>query len=107
MGVGHLGWLEGRVIRGLHTEMRIWFLRGNVAIDDDDEETVDETLSLASVPVSVRKRPVRPGFGSAWVGLGFGMSRPGRTVGRSPASEDHLTGPGRTADICRLSSDKM
>ena len=56
---------------------------------------------------SVRKRPVRPGFGSAWAGLGFARSRPGRTVGRSPASEAHLTGPGRTADICRLSSDKM
>ena len=24
----------------------------------------------------------------------------------SPASEAHLTGPGRTTDICRLSSDK-
>jgi len=56
---------------------------------------------------SVRKRPVRPGFGSAWAGLGFGRSQPGGTMGCSPASEAHLTGPGRTADICRLSSDRM
>ena len=38
---------------------------------------------------------------------GLCARRPGRTVGRSPASEAHLTGPGRTADICRLPSDKM
>ena len=63
--------------------------------------------SRGFVVFSVRKRPVRPGFGSAWAGLGFCWSRPGRTVGRSPASEACLTGPGRTADICRLSSDKL
>ena len=43
----------------------------------------------------------------AWAGLGFCGSRRGRTVGRSPASEAYLTGPGQTADIYRLSSDKM
>jgi len=49
--------------------------------------------------------PVRLGFRAA--GLGFFCGRPGRTVGYSPAFRAYLTGPGRTADICRLSSDKM
>jgi len=49
--------------------------------------------------------PVRLGFRAA--GLGFFCCRPGRTVGYSPAFRAYLTGPGRTADICRPSSDKM
>jgi len=49
--------------------------------------------------------PVRLGFRAA--GLGLFCCRPGRIVGYSSAFRAYLTGPGRTADICRLSSDKM
>ena len=56
---------------------------------------------------SVRKRSVRSGLGSKAAGLGFFHRRPGWTVGFSPTFRAYLARPGRTADICRISSDKM
>lgn len=59
------------------------------------------------LPSSVRKRPVLPGLKSKAAGLGFLGGRPGRTVGFGPALAAYLARPGRTADICRFSSDRM
>ena len=65
------------------------------------------TFQYSSIICSVRKRPVRSGLGFRAARLGFCCGRPGRTVGYSQAFRAYLTGPGRTADICRHSSDKM
>ena len=70
-------------------------------------EDKEVTAPVSLVVTSVRKRPVRPGLRSRAAGLGFFGGRPGRTVGHSPAFRVYLTGPGRTADICRLSSDNV
>ena len=55
-----------------------------------------------------RSQAASPARLGVWAGRpGLFCARPGRTVGDSPALGAYLTGPGRTADICRLSTDKM